>query len=312
MRPRIAVVGSCNMDLVVSAHRMPRQGETVMGQHIRYVPGGKGANQAVGCARLGADVSMIGAVGCDVFGQGIMHALRDEQIDLSGMLQVEAEPTGTATIIHALQDNSIIVVPGANSCCSPEQVRSFRSRIEQANVLLVQLEVPLETVEAAISIAHEKKIPTVLNPAPAATLPDTILQKVTILTPNETEFEHLTGVSVEQASDETLAGVIREWELQYNHRICLTRGKFGCTYRKENVLVHVPAPHVEVVDTTGAGDAYNAALAYAISLKWPIHRAVSFAVAAGSCSVTRFGAQKGMPNLAVAMEMNSSMNSHNV
>jgi len=297
-RPRIAVAGSLNMDLVVSADRMPRIGETVPGRHIDYIPGGKGANQAVGCARLGADVSLIGAVGTDAFGTEIVQALEREGIELSLVRRAGEAPTGMATIVRTPDDNCIIVVPGANAICTPEQIAGCRTLLGQVDALLVQLEIPTGTVAAAVEAAASQGARIILNPAPARRLPAELLRRITVLTPNETELEALTGAPVEQLPPDGLARVLRAWEAEYGHRVIVTQGRRGCSFLEAGRLVNVPAPPAEAVDTTGAGDAFNAALAVALCGGRSLAEAAAFAVAAASLSVTRFGAQAGLPTLA--------------
>lgn len=189
--PRIVIVGSLNMDLVVSAPIFPQKGETIAGSAIHYIPGGKGANQAVACARLGAEVKMVGAVGDDQFGQSLLHVLEQEGIDVSAVAVMAEAATGVASIIHAEQDNSIIVVPGANGEVTPELIEQQRHYITAADVLLVQLEIPVAAVEMALRIAKEAGLITILNPAPARQLPTSLLSLVDYITPNETEFEVL-------------------------------------------------------------------------------------------------------------------------
>lgn len=292
-RHKIAVVGSLNMDLVVTADRMPRTGETITGRQISYIPGGKGANQAVGCARLGADVRMVGSVGNDGFGRGIVEELSKDGIRTEHIRIAGEATTGTATILQTNEDNCIVVVPGANGSCSIEQVEKAADDIRSADLLIVQLEIPLETVRHALRIASEAGVATVLNPAPAHPLGPDILQYVDYLTPNETEFELLCGRALRTDAD--LEAAMREWEKRYRLKVVLTRGEKGSCYLEDGKLMTVPAVKVEVVDTTGAGDAFNAGLSAGICESWPLEQAVRFAARTASLSVTRFGAQSGMP-----------------
>ncbi|CAG7622091.1 Ribokinase [Paenibacillus solanacearum] len=298
-RPRIAVVGSLNMDLVLSMQAMPRTGETVQAERIHYIPGGKGANQAIGCARLGAQTAMIGAVGADAFGRQLTDQLLQNGVS-DHIARLEGTATGTAAIFHTPQDNCIAIVPGANALCSPELVASRRDVIGKAAVLLVQLEIPLETVRQALAMARSAGVKTVLNPAPAMPLPEAVLRMADILTPNETEFAALC--QMEHIPDTDLERHMCGWERRYGHRLVVTRGAAGCAYLEDGTLVTVPAPRVNVVDTTGAGDAFNAALGFAIASGWPIARAAAFAIRAASLSVTRFGAQDGMPTMSQVVE----------
>lgn len=293
--PKIIIIGSLNMDLVVTLQRIPQIGETIQGQNIHYIPGGKGANQAVGCARLGADVIMIGAVGTDLFGRQILKQLLEYGVATDKIAQIDQLPTGTATILHLANDNSIIIVSGANSACSVEMVTQYEAEIKQADILLLQLEIPLPAVQQALSIARAHGVKTVLNPAPAQALSQELLSLVDILTPNETEFALLSGQIY--ASEEELAQGLRLWQKKYQHTVILTRGELGCSYIDliSNELRSIPTVSVPVVDTTGAGDAFNAALCYGISTGQPLEQAITFALKAATLSVTKFGAQNGMP-----------------
>lgn len=292
-QPNIVVIGSLNMDLVVTAERMPRVGETIEGSNIHYIPGGKGANQAVGCARLGADVTMIGSVGTDSFGQQIMSQMNKYGIITDRIAQLEHVPTGTATILHTAQDNCIVIVPGANGRTTEQLVTANSEAIRKADILLLQLEIPISTVLEALRTARAHGVRTILNPAPAKPLSDELLALVDILTPNETEFEALSGRSY--ASEEELMTGMRAWEAKYKQTLIITRGEKGSSYLVDGELYTAKAPSVQVVDTTGAGDCFNAALSYSLAAGQNMHEAVSFAIRAASLSVTRFGAQEGMP-----------------
>lgn len=294
-RPKIIVIGSLNMDLVVTMERMPQMGETIQGQNIHYISGGKGANQAVGCAKLGADITMIGAVGADLFGQQIMKQLIEYKVTTDKIAQVDSLPTGTATILHTANDNSIIIVSGANSACSVEMLTPYEAEIKQADILLLQLEIPLPTVLHALRIARAHGVKTVLNPAPAQALSPDLLRLVDILTPNETEFALLSGQTY--SSEAELRQGLLLWQKAYQHKVIITRGELGCSYidPASNELRTIPTASVPVVDTTGAGDAFNAALCYGISIGQSLEQAIPFALTAATLSVTKFGAQNGMP-----------------
>ncbi|WP_318036023.1 ribokinase [Halobacillus shinanisalinarum] len=191
-QPTVTVVGSINMDLAVSTDVMPLQGETVLGKKFATYPGGKGANQAVAAARLGANVNMIGAVGGDIFGRELLHHLHNETIDTSAVHTLDHVPSGTATIILSEQDNRIIVAPGANGMVSPELVQSHKSIIKNSDVILLQLEIPIETISYVAALAYDLGVPVILNPAPYQKLPAALLSQVEFLTPNETEAKSLT------------------------------------------------------------------------------------------------------------------------
>ncbi|CAH1202010.1 Ribokinase [Paenibacillus allorhizoplanae] len=292
---RIAVVGSLNMDLVVSMSRMPKIGETLQGDDLHTIPGGKGANQAVGCAKLGAQVAMIGAVGQDGFGDVLLAQMTAHGIHTEAIVRRDDCSTGTATILHTFDDNCIVIVSGANGKVTPEQVHQHAQLIQEADALLVQLEIPLPAVQAALEIAREAGVRTVLNPAPAVKLPAELLQLVDFITPNETEFELLSGATY--ANESELLGGMQQWEMT-GPRLLLTRGEKGVAMLVAGSLTTIPAPLVQVVDTTGAGDACNAAFTVALAQGEEVLEAATIAVKAASLSVTRFGAQAGMPLLA--------------
>lgn len=294
-KPRIVVIGSLNMDVVVEADRAPIAGETVLGNQVHFIPGGKGANQAVALARLGAHVSMIGAVGTDAFGQELLRALAHEGIETSGIKVLEHLATGVAAITLAEGDNRIIVVPGANAQCRPEDVDAHEDMIAKADVVLIQLEIPIETVERAVRIAKQQGKIVVLNPAPAQVLSEDLLQQVDYLTPNRSELALLSGVDAE--GEQLEEGMNRL--LNLGVKTCITTlGEEGAAYKHQSAfLCKVPGHRVQVVDTTGAGDAFNAGLTYAIASDKDIADAVAFASKVSAMAVTKFGAQAGMPSM---------------
>lgn len=294
--PRVAVVGSLNMDIVVSMDRLPHIGETIAGRDVVYIPGGKGANQAFGLARLGAHAAMIGRLGSDVFGERIRRHMEEAGVDMGAVEPADGMPTGTAHISHTPEDNCIVVVAGANGACDAAYVRRRAEVIRRAAVTIAQLEIPIPAVLEAFRTAKEAGGITVLNPAPAAQLPDELLRLTDYITPNETEWSQLSGDN--PGDDEALAASIRRWEAKYECRVVVTLGARGCAYVEAGGLVVVPAPKVSVVDTTGAGDAFNAAFAHALALGRPLVDCCSFAVRAASRSVMTFGAQAGMPRLS--------------
>ncbi|MBO7744902.1 ribokinase [Paenibacillus sp. MWE-103] len=298
-KPKIAVVGSLNMDLVLTMGRMPRMGETLQGDSIHYISGGKGANQAVGCARLGADVGMIGAVGGDAFGAQILARMSGFGVDTAAIAELKDAATGTATILHTEGDNCIVIVPGANGRCTPDMIEAHRAVIAGADALIVQLEIPLPAVETALRIAREADVRTIINPAPAAALTDEQIALGDYFTPNETEFDYYCGSPA--ANEDELFARMRAWRERHPRQtLIVTRGKHGisCLAPDGGEPVTVPAPIVDVVDTTGAGDAFNAALCYGLAAGWPLEDTLPLAVKAASRSVTVFGAQDGMPTMA--------------
>ncbi|MEK4567750.1 ribokinase [Bacillus sp. FSL K6-3458] len=281
---QIVVVGSCSMDLVVTSSKRPNAGETVLGESFKTVPGGKGANQAVASARLGADVYMIGRVGDDAYGQDIMSNLQAQGVRTTYMKPVTEMESGTAHIILAEGDNSIVVVKGANNEVTPHYVKDALSSIEKIGIVLIQQEIPEETVEAVCTICSEKGIPVILNPAPARKVSQQILDQAAYITPNEHEaalmFDGLT-----------IAEALR----QYPNKLLITEGKSGVRYFDGSKEVLVPGYPVKAVDTTGAGDTFNGALAVALTEGKSLYDALAFANLAASISVTKFGAQGGMP-----------------
>ncbi len=285
---RIVVVGSINMDLVTVAPRFPGAGETVLGERFLTVPGGKGANQAVAAARLGAEVALVGAVGSDAFGAELKRGLAAEGIDLAHVATRDDVGSGTASITVAEGDNQIIVVPAANAHVTPAKVEAARPLIEHADAVLVQMEIPLESVEATVRLGHRLGVPVILNPAPAQRLPREWLALVSYLTPNQHELATVLG----GAADEDYRALMERAPCP----VVLTRGGEGAWYREHGQAQHQPGFPVTVVDTTGAGDTFNGALA--VYLREGLAQAVRKACAAAALSVTQLGAQGGMPHAA--------------
>jgi ribokinase len=282
---RIAVVGSINMDLVTIAPRFPAPGETLHGERFLTVPGGKGANQAVAAARLGAHVMLVGALGGDAFGTTLRAGLAREGVDLAHVVVLDDGASGTASIVVAGGENQIVVVPGANARVTPAQVEQARGALAAADVILVQLEIPLETVDATLRLAAQLGKPVVLNPAPAQALPSAWLARVRYLTPNQHELATVLGA----AADEDFRALMARAPCP----VVLTRGAGGAWFREHGQATHQPGFVVDVVDTTGAGDTFNAALA--VYLHRGLPEAVRLACAAAALSVSRLGAQGGMP-----------------
>ncbi|MBY0099644.1 ribokinase [Mesobacillus maritimus] len=284
---KIVVVGSSSMDLVVTAHKRPEKGETILGQSFKTVPGGKGANQAVAASRLGAEVHMIGCVGEDEFGKIILDNFKKNGVHTNYVKPVTHIETGTAHITLAEGDNSIIVVEGANQCVTPDYIDNALEVILSADMVLIQQETPEETVEYVVQICHEKGIPLLLNPAPARPVSQAVIEMATYLTPNETE----AGVLF--AGEEP-----KEAMKKYPNKVFITEGKKGVRFHDGEKEVLVPSYPVEAVDTTGAGDTFNAAFAVALSEGKGLQDSLAFANRAASLSVTKFGAQGGMPTRA--------------
>lgn len=296
-KPKVTVVGSANIDLVTKTNRVPLLGETILGESFQQFPGGKGANQAVAAARLGADVSFIGCVGNDPFGHDLKRLLAKEQIDITGIDTNFEVSTGVAQITLSNQDNSIIVVPGANHMLSAEWIEKNKPLIVNADIVLLQLEIPLEIVAMVVTIAHESNIPVILNPAPAQKLSADLLSKITYLTPNGSEIELLSP-----NSEDIISKTLYLQKLGVKNMI-VTRGAEGVVYKSEdNPTTSKDSIKVEVVDSTGAGDSFNGALAVAIGAGKSIDEAIDFSIKVAAVSVTKLGAQSGMPYLKELIE----------
>lgn len=292
--PDIVVLGSLNMDLVARVPRRPAGGETLTGSDFKTLPGGKGANQAVAAARLGRSVAMVGHVGDDVFGSSLLAGLRHDGIATSAVAVIPGVPTGTALItVDDQAENSIIIIPGANGRLTPADVDSHLDLIRSARVLMLQLEVPLETVRRAAAIAREAGVTVMLDPAPARELPPDLLQKVDIITPNETEASILSGRTVNDVRTARLAAV--DLLAAGVGTVVVKLGVRGAVLVTGNTIDHIEGLPVEPVDTTAAGDAFAGGLATALVEGNSLQQAVAFANAVGALATTRLGAQASMP-----------------
>lgn len=281
---KVAVIGSSSMDFVVTTSIRPDKGETVLGESFKVVPGGKGANQAVAAARLGANVSMISCVGDDYYGQVILDNFKQNGVLIDNVEPITGGQSGTAHIQIADGDNSIIVVKGANNAVTPAYVEQALETIKTSDIVITQHEIPMETVDYVSQVCEQYGVPLLLNPAPAAPLTAEILERVTYLTPNEHE-------AIELFEGKNLSEVLR----RYPNKLFITEGEKGVRYFNGNEEVLVPTYTVQAVDTTGAGDTFNAAFAVALAEGKEIIQALKFANRAASLSVTKFGAQGGMP-----------------
>lgn len=291
----IAVVGSINVDLVVRTLRIPQPGETITGSSLAHYPGGKGANQAVAAARLGAHVCLVGCVGDDQFGAEQVHSLQGSGVDIHAVCVRTGTTTGTAviTVEEASGQNQIVIVPGANAAITPDDVERSRQALAQAKVVIAQLEIPLPVVEKAAQIASACGAVFILNPAPAQPLPPSLLAQVDVLTPNEHEAEQLTGVPVtDLAGARQAAGLLRS---QGVGAVIITLGNRGIYAQDATGEFSLPAHHVAVVDTVAAGDAFTGALAVALAENATLRDAAAFANAAAAVAVTRLGAQPSLP-----------------
>jgi ribokinase len=290
----IVVVGSSNTDLIVRLKRIPRPGETLLGGKFLSAAGGKGANQAVAAARLGARVSLIGRVGNDDLGDQAIARLESEGIGVAHLARDRTCASGVALIFVGEDGaNSIAVAPGANARLSVTDIRKARPLITGAGFLVMQLEVPLKTVCAAAAMAAANGVPVILNPAPAQTLPASLLRHVSILTPNESETELLTGIRLNSHAAITKAAArLRERGVE---TVVITLGARGALIANAQGARRIPGYRVKAVDTTAAGDVFNGALAVALGEGQMIDAAVRYANAAAAVSVTRMGAQPSAP-----------------
>ncbi len=292
---RIAVIGSLNMDLVVRAPRIPKPGETIIGaDDLRLIPGGKGANQAFASAMLGAEVAMIGSVGDDEFGEQLITSLKKAGVDTHHITRDSDAPTGIAMIVvEEGGQNSIVVSSGANGRVSPPDVSRAEAVIRSANLILLQLEIPLSAVIKAAQVAVNQGIKVILNPAPAQQLPAELLSLTDILIPNETEAAILSGcdVGTDDGIRQAASGLLQSGV----KTIIMTRGSQGASLITENEIVHFPAFPIEPVDTTAAGDAFVGSFAVALAEGESFSEAVRYGNAAGALSSTKSGAQPSMP-----------------
>ncbi len=292
--PSIIVIGSSNTDMVVTSSRIPVPGETILGGSFAVMPGGKGANQAVAAARLGADVTFVTRIGTDIFGDEAYNHYKNDQIDTSHIVRDEETPSGIAMImVDAEGENAIAVASGANMKLAIEDVDRAEQAIADADIMILQLEVSYESVQHAAALAAKHSVPVILNPAPARDMDDALLQHVDYLTPNETEARILTGVDVtDNASADRAARVLLSRGVS---TVILTLGAKGAWWATPDSSGSVTTATVHPVDTTAAGDAFNGGLAVALARGLPLVRAIRYANHAGAVSVTRPGAQPSLP-----------------
>ncbi len=283
---KIGVVGSINMDMTVKAERIPLKGETLKGWDLKYIPGGKGANQAVAMAKLGAEVEMFGCIGDDAAGASLLKNLQDTGVETKCIKTVTGVPTGLAMITVGDNDNTIIVVAGTNDHVNIDYVNEVKDSLLECEIVLLQHEIPQETVEYVIALCAENGVKVVLNPGPARPVKQEILEKVTYLTPNEHEAVILFGRDIS----------FEEMMKRYPEKLVITQGSRGVsTCLKNGQVILVPARKANVVDTTGAGDTLNGAFTVAVTEGKEIPEALAFANTAAGLSTEKFGAQGGMP-----------------
>ena len=294
-KPRIVVIGSANTDMVVKVANLPAVGETVLGGRFLTVQGGKGANQAVAAARLGAQVTFVTRLGQDAFGQASRAAYQLEGINLDFIIWDETTPTGVAVImVDRKGENIIAVAPGANALLSAGDVEAAETSIREADCVLMQLEIPLNAVQTAVNLAHKHHVRVILNPAPAMQLPDELLNKVDVLTPNEKEARFIAGGVASSNIHEVARRLSKSSRCK---DLVISMGKKGALIAGLEEI-HIPAFKVEAVDTTGAGDAFNGGLTVALAQGMNLVEAVQYANAVGALSTTRMGAQPSLPTAA--------------
>jgi ribokinase len=294
----IVVVGSINIDLVVNTQRIPREGETIVGQNFQIHPGGKGANQAVAIGRLGYPVQMIGRLGGDAFGDQLRKNLALANVDISGIATTESTSGVAMIVVSETGENSIVITPGANALLTPQDLEADIARIRAAGMVLTQLEIPIETVEYLARICARANVPLILDPAPAKDLPPGLLKNVTWFTPNETEaafFMENNHGSAGLANPESAARILLESGAK---GVLLKLGSRGAYLATSEISRHLPPFTVKATDTTAAGDAFNGAFATGMMLKMGPVESARFAAAAAAISVTRAGAQPSMPVMA--------------
>jgi ribokinase len=295
----VVVLGSINMDLVVRTERFPHPGETLTGRTFYTAPGGKGANQAVAAARLGVPTRMVGRVGKDVFGNTLLASLKQDGVNVAAVQEDAEQPSGTAVImVDDKAENEIVIVAGANGAVCEADLDQLRQMLPDAGQLLLQLEVPMDTVLAAARLAHEQDVTVIFDPAPVRPLPDALYPYIDILTPNESEAAALVGFAV---NDEASAAKAAQVLLGRGARqVVIKMGGRGAYWHDGQQAAFLPAYKVNAVDTVAAGDAFNGALAAALAEGLPVQEALRWGMAGGAISTTRIGAQ---PSLASREEL---------
>ncbi|MCC0708725.1 ribokinase [Clostridioides sp. ES-S-0190-01] len=281
----IVVIGSVNMDMVCSVDKRPEKGETILGNSFFTSPGGKGANQAVSASKLGANVKMISCIGEDSLGEELIRNFKENKVDYNLIARNNQKSSGVAVITLCENDNSIVVVPGTNELVDINLIKKNEEEIKDADIVLLQLEIPLETIKYVVNFCFENNIKVLLNPAPAIRLDEDIIEKVTYLTPNEHEYKIVFD------TEESIEEVLKK----HPNKLVVTEGKNGARFYDGKEVKHVSCINVDVQDTTGAGDTFNGALSVAITEGKDLYTAVGYAVVVSGLSVTKLGAQSGMP-----------------
>lgn len=313
-KPKILVVGSLVMDLICSTPRFPQSGETVIGLDFQTAPGGKGANQAVQAARLGAAVNMVGKVGDDDFGKNILKSVSESGVDVSGISTSQSKPTAIGNIQLEVREtgtaNRILVIPGANMDISEEDILPLRDKISQYDMVILQLEIPIKINELVAKIAYENNVPVMLNSAPSAPLSDEFLSYLTFISPNEHEASDLTGIAVK---DEASAREAIEILLNKGVKnVLITMGSKGAVFGNRDTFVMSPSvDYGEVVDPTAAGDSFVAAFCTAVSLGVGFNQALLFANHTAGITVSRMGAQPSLPTIGEVLNF-MQKNGHDI
>lgn len=291
---KIVVIGSCNTDMVIKSDRLPVPGETILGGTFMMNPGGKGANQAVAAARMGGDVTFISKTGNDLFGKQSLELYKAEGIHTDYIFSDPKNPSGVALItVDSNGENCIVVASGANATLSPKDIIKAKSEIESASLVLMQLEIPIETVEYAAKTASQKNIKVILNPAPAQVLSNDLLKCIYLITPNKTEAEMLSGIKVTNwESAKKAADIISAKGVK---NVVITLGPMGAFIKEDEQYHQVEAYQVVPIDSTAAGDTFCGALIVGLSEKMSLHEAVKMATRAAALTVTRMGAQASIP-----------------
>lgn len=288
---KVVVIGSINVDMVFTSDIRPKAGETVIGKTFSLIPGGKGANQAVAASKLGTESIMVGCVGFDNNGDFAIDNLNATHVNTEYIDIVQDVPTGVANIIVAENDNSIIVIPGANYEVNKSIIDKYKDIIISADMVMLQLEIPLETVEYTLELCKKNDVKVLLNPAPAVELNKSMIENATYITPNEHELNIILGKICD--TDEAMK--------KYPNKLIVTLGSNGVKYFDGNEMKHIPSYDVEVVDTTGAGDTFCGAMAAALVRGDSLESSIKFANKAAAFAITKLGAQSGMPNLEQLM-----------
>jgi ribokinase len=290
---KILVIGSSNIDLITRVERFPSAGETVTGKLFVQAMGGKGANQALAAHRAGGNVGFVTCVGADVYGESALQYYTDEGLDVSLAQKIDGSPTGTAMImVNDEGENVIVVTPGANERLSPSYVRQLEPEISTASMVILQMEIPMETVREACEVAKRNNVPVLLNVAPARKIDESLIRLTDILVVNETEIETICGQRIADVGEEAVVDLLFGMGAT---TVILTLGKRGCMVRGAAVREHIAAFEVDAVDSTAAGDTFCGALAARLSKGSDIVEAATFASAAAAICVTRLGAQPSVP-----------------